>query len=215
MTTYYPVALDLRHRQCIVVGGGLVAERKVDSLLECQARVLVVAPLVTPRLQELARDGAIGLAEREYRPGDLAGAFLAVGATDRPQVNEAIFQEAQERGILVNVVDDPSRCNFIVPASLRRGDLTIAITTGGRSPSLARQLRQELEDLFPPEYAQHLEKLVSYRRHLRQRLPDPARREAAWRSLMVEGLLDLLRQGRAQEAWDLVQEAAAQSGGEK
>lgn len=212
MAGYYPVALDLRHRRCVVVGGGAVAERKVDSLLECQAQVLVISPRATPRLRRLGREGAISLEEREYQPGDLAGAFLALGATDDPQVNEAVFREAQDRGILINIADDPSRCNFLVPASLRRGDLTIAVSTGGKSPALARQLRRELEALFPAEYAQHLEELVCYRQHLRAQISDPARREATWRELMASGLLDRLRQGQTQEAWAMVQKAAARAG---
>lgn len=209
---YYPVALDLRRRRCVVIGGGAVAERKVDVLLDCEARVALIAPQVTPHLRKLASDKAIELYERQYRPGDLAGAFVAMGATDDPQVNEAVYQEAVERGLLVNIADDPAHCNFIVPATVRRGDLAIAITTGGKSPALARQLRQELEELYPPEYAQHLDELYAFRRHLREHLPDPATRENAWRNIMSRGLLDLLRQERTQEAWAMVREAEAQAG---
>ncbi|MDP2661089.1 MAG: bifunctional precorrin-2 dehydrogenase/sirohydrochlorin ferrochelatase [Dehalococcoidia bacterium] len=212
MTRYYPVSLDLRHRRCVVIGGGRVAERKVLTLLDYEAKVVVVAPEVTPKLDRLASDGTITLERRAYRRGDLAGAFVAMGATDNTQVNEAVFLEAQSRGVLVNIADDPAHCNFIVPATVRRGDLNIAITTGGKSPALARQLRQELEELFPPEYAQHLQDLASFRRHLRDRLPDPARREVTWRALMSTGLLDLLRQDRTEEAWAMVREAAAQAG---
>jgi len=204
---YYPVALDLRHRRCVVIGGGTVAERKVESLLECQAQVMVIARRATSRLREMARVGAIRLEERRYQPGDLAGAFLAMGATDDPQVNEAIFQEAQASEVLVNIADDPQHCNFIVPATLRRGDLAIAITTGGKSPALARQLRLELEEIYPREFAQHLEELACYRRLLRERLPDPSRREAVWRDIMAGGILDLLRQERMQDALKLVQDA--------
>lgn len=212
---YYSVALDLRHRRCVVVGGGAVAERKVKSLLECQAEVVVIAKGATRRLRDLETASELQLVEREYRSGDLAGSFLAMGATDDPQVNEAVFQEAQERGILVNIADDPQHCNFIVPATLRRGDLSIAITTGGKSPALARQLRLELEELYPQEFAQHLEDLAGYRRLLRERLPDPARREAAWREIMAGGLLDLLRQERTQAARELVQKALGRAGDTK
>ena len=209
VASYYPVALDLRRRLCVVVGGGLVAERKARSLLECQAEVLVIAPQPTEQLRNFALKGTIRLEEREYRPGDLTGAFLAMGATDDPQVNEAVFREAEERGLLVNIADDPARCNFIVPATLRRGDLAIAITTGGKSPALARQLRQELEELYPPEYAQYLEDLACYRRQLRERLPDPAVREATWRELMSKGILELLRQERPEDARAMLQEVLA------
>jgi len=209
---YYPIALDLRNRLCVVIGGGSVAERKVRTLREYEAQVLVIAPRVSSQVREWAREGVIRLEEREYRHGDLSGAFLAMGATDDPRVNEAVFLEAQELGLLVNIADDPAHCNFIVPATLRRGDLNIAITTGGKSPALARQLRQELEELYPPEYAKHLEDLARYRGHLRERLPDTGLREATWRELMAKGLLDLLRDNRTQEAWDLVRQAAAQAG---
>lgn len=209
---YYPIALDLRRRRCVVVGGGPVAERKVASLLDCQAEVAVIAREASVRLRELAEAGAISLEERDYRRGDLAGAFLAMGATDDRRVNEAIFQEAGQRGLLVNIADDPEHCNFILPATLRRGDLVIAITTGGKSPALARQLRLELEDLFPAELGQHLEVLARYRRLLQDRVLDTARREAVWREVMAGGLLDLLRQERMKEAQELVQGAVDRAG---
>lgn len=212
MTAYYPVALDLRGRLCVVIGGGGVAERKVHGLLECNGRVRVIAPKASPKLRKMAVDGLVNLEVRQYRTGDLAGAFLAMGATDDPQVNDAVFQEAQEKGILVNIADAPSRCNFILPATVRRGDLTIAINTGGKSPALARQIREDLEEQFPPEFSRHLEELACYRRLLRESLPDPAHRETAWRGLMAGGLVDLLRRGETQKALSLVQDAVTRAG---
>jgi precorrin-2 dehydrogenase/sirohydrochlorin ferrochelatase len=128
-----------------------------------------------------------------------------MGATDDPGVNQQVYREALERGLLVNIADDPEHCNFLVPAILRRGELTIAISTGGRSPALARRLREELEELFPPEYAEHLEEITRLRRRLRESLPRPEQREMAWRSLMNRGLLALLREGRHREVAGLVE----------
>ncbi len=143
--TYYPVCLDLDGRDCIVIGGGPVAERKVQGLLRCAARVTVVSPELTPGLAELATGGAISWLARPYVEGDLAGAFLVIAATDDEAVQERVHAEATERATLLNVADVPKWCNFILPATVRRGDLSVSVSTGGRSPALARLLRRQLE----------------------------------------------------------------------
>src|SRR6185436_6151151 len=130
---YYPAFLDLRGRKCLVVGGGAIAERKAESLLECGARVRVVTREATSGLTELARSGSIELDLRGFASEDLSGVFLVIAATDDPAVQARIGGEAKERDLLVNVVDDPANCTFIVPAVARRGELSIAISTGGRS----------------------------------------------------------------------------------
>ena len=142
---YYPAFLDLRGRNCLVVGGGIIAERKVESLVECGARVMVVTREATNELAGLAQSSIIELRLRDYASDDLAGMFLVVAATDDPAVQARIGTEAKERGLLVNVVDDPANCTFIVPAVSRRGELAIAISTGGRSPALAARIREKLE----------------------------------------------------------------------
>jgi len=150
---YYPVFLDLASRRCVMVGGGLVAERRVGGLLEAGARVRVISPRLTRVLAALAAEGRLEHEAREYREGDLAGADLAFVATDMGAVNEAVAREARERGVWLNAADDPARCTFILPALVRRGDLAVAIATGGASPALARAIREELERYLTDDYA--------------------------------------------------------------
>jgi precorrin-2 dehydrogenase/sirohydrochlorin ferrochelatase len=174
-----------------------VATRKVQGLLSAGAKVRVISPAVTPELQELANSGELCLLLRPYQDGDLAGAFLAIAATDDTAVNESVWQEAQRRGCLINVVDDPAHSNFTLPAVLQRGDLTIAISTGGASPALARRLRERLEALIAPEYGP----LVEVLRQLRPELgvsfpPGEPRLRAALRVIDSDIMSVLHTQGK-------------------
>ena len=150
--SYFPVSLDLAGRSCIVIGGGKVAERKVRSLTACAAQVKIISPELTPGLLELYNDGSLAWEKRAYQEGDLSGAFLVMAATDDADVQAMVHLEAEQKGLLLNVADVPGQCNFILPATVRQGDLTISVSTGGRSPALASCLRQELEKRFGPEY---------------------------------------------------------------
>lgn len=193
MTPYYPVCLDLRGRPCVVIGGGAVAARKVEGLLECGARVTVVAPALAPGLRALVDQGQIEARPRPYADGDLAGAALAIAATDERDVNARVAAEAQARGVWLNAADDPERCDFILPAVIRRGDLQIAISTGGRSPALARRVREDLERLLPAEYADLLPLLADVRAELRHEGVDvPPER---WQSAVDDYVLARLRAG--------------------
>ena len=192
---YYPAFLDLRGRNCLVVGGGAVAERKVESLLECGALVKVVTREATSALAELARSGSIELGLRDYISDDLLGIFLVIAATDDPTVQARIGSEAKERGLLVNVVDDPANCTFIVPAVARRGELSIAVSTGGRSPALAARIREKLEGLFGPEYEEWVDLLGQLRETLALRFPDAEERKAAWYRVVDSNCLELIRRG--------------------
>src|SRR6266516_518764 len=151
MGALYPAMLALDGSTCVVVGGGEVATRKVVRLLECGARVAVVTPSCSQILQDLAGDGAIHVVPRLYREGDLAGASLVFAATSSRQVNAAVASEARNRGILVNVADNPTLSTFQVPALVERDGLRLAISTGGRSPAFARRLREEIELFLSPE----------------------------------------------------------------
>jgi precorrin-2 dehydrogenase/sirohydrochlorin ferrochelatase len=148
--------LKLDGRNCLVVGGGLIGESKVNSLLVAGARISLVSPTLTPALVEHAEQGTIAWHPREFDLHDLDGVFVVIAATSDDAVNDLIFREADRRGILCNAVDQPPRCHFYFPAVVRRGALQIAISTAGLSPSLARRLRQELEAQFGPEYEQWL-----------------------------------------------------------
>ena len=141
---YYPVFLDLTGKPCVVFGGGSVAEGKISKLRDAGARVTVVSPQVTESIQAAAQSGEVEWCAREYQPGDLAGAVLGIAATSGRTVNQLICQEAKRLGVLLNVVDDPSQCTFIAPSIVNRGPVTVAISTGGTSPALARKLREVL-----------------------------------------------------------------------
>ena len=150
--SFYPICLDLEAKHCVVVGGGKVAERKVQGLLSSSARVTVISPELTDGLRLQHADGEIEWLGREYQPGDLAGAFLVIAATDVEDTQKMVYQEATANNLLLNVADVPRRCNFILPATARQGDLAISVSTGGKSPALARKIRMELEKRYGPEY---------------------------------------------------------------
>lgn len=153
MSRYYPIGLDVRERRCVVVGGGAIATRRVQGLLAYGAHVTVIAPALTAELEALAAAGAVAALRRTYAAGDLAGAVLAIAATDVPMVNAAVADEARAAGVLVNVADAAAEGDFIVMAVVRRGDLQLAISTDGHSPALTRRVREDLERWLPPEYA--------------------------------------------------------------
>src|SRR3972149_12118376 len=142
---YYPAFLNLQGRPCIVIGGGSVAEGKVYSLLEAEALVTIISPELTPNLNTWLDEGRLTHVKRPYQSGDLTGAVLAISATNDRAVNEQVWREATARCVPVNVVDDPPHCTFIAPALMRRGDLTIAVSTGGKAPTLAVRVRDQIE----------------------------------------------------------------------
>ena len=150
---YYPVSLNISGRKCVVVGGGQVALRKAKALLEHGADVEVISPDLCPELIQLAGSGELQVLAREYQPGDLKKAFVAIAATDDTEVNQRVVTEARKDAVLVNVVDDAENSDFIVPSCLRRGEVTIAVSTSGRSPALARKIRTRLEKELGDEYA--------------------------------------------------------------
>jgi precorrin-2 dehydrogenase/sirohydrochlorin ferrochelatase len=206
----YPINLvGLEDRRCIVVGGGEVAQRKVESLLEAGAeRVVVISPGLTQKLRALLQAKRIEHCPRGYQAGDLEGAFVVIAATDDPTVNRDVWQEAQDRRLLINVVDDPARCNFFVPSVVRRGDLTISICTGGQDPALSARLRQELEPRFGREYAAFLEIAGGLRERVGRELSGRARLRF-WYTLADSEILALLREGKRREAERLANDILA------
>lgn len=202
----YPVFVLIADRPCLVVGGGSVAERKVQDLLQAGARVTVVSPELTPALAAQAGKGEIRHFPGDFQEEQVAGMALVIGATDDPQVNARVSAAAQARGIWVNIVDQPDLCTFIVPAQVRRGELTLAISTGGASPALARQIREELEHHFGPEYGHYLDLLQALRTQvLAVRRGDPAN-AALFLRLVASPLLPALSRGDAAEVRRLLQE---------
>ena len=200
MTGYYPVTLLLAGRRGVVVGGGLVAERKARDLLAAGARVTVVAPEVTKGLDALARAGEVRLIRRAVEPTDLDGAHLVILATDDGELNARLSAQCEERGLLVNVVDCPELGNFHVPATMTRGPVTVAISTGGASPALARRLRETIEAVVGEEHGALAELMGELRAEVKARWPRQVDRAQVWHQVLESEALDLLRQGRAEEA---------------
>lgn len=197
---HYPINVDLKNRRCLVIGGGSVGERKVEMLLEFGAAVVVVSPNVTHKLHQLVDQRLIRQIRGVYRPEVLTDAFLVIAATNVRAVNKAVSLECQRRGILVNVVDDPELCTFFVPAVVRRGDFVVGVSTSGNSPSLAKRVREKLEDEFGPEYGALTEILGELRDDVKARYPDLEDRNKAYLRVLDSDVLDLLKQGKCDEA---------------
>jgi len=164
VTNLFPMFMKLTGRQCVVVGAGKVGEPKISGLLETGARIRVVALSAGPAVRDWARAGKIELELRPFSSEDLDGAFLAVVATSSRTLNERVYDEAQKRGVLCNVVDVPDLCDFYYPSVVQRGDLQIAVSTAGQSPSLAQKIRQQLEKQFGPGYAAWVRELGETRK---------------------------------------------------
>jgi precorrin-2 dehydrogenase/sirohydrochlorin ferrochelatase len=207
---FYITCLRLSGRRCLVVGGGEIGLEKVEGLLACGADVTLVAPRAHPALAELAREGSIRWEQREYRGEDLAGCLIAIAATGETEVNIAVFNDAERRSMLVNVVDVPPLCNFILPAIVRTGPLAVAISTAGASPALAKRMKREIADLFGEPYADLAILLNDVRGWAKATLPTYQDRKEFFEGI-VNGETDpieLLRAGDVQAAKDLI--AAAQ-----
>ncbi len=192
---YYPAFLDLQGLSCLVVGGGQVGERKVKTLLSCGAKVHLVSPELTPFLEEEVRQGRVRLLAPEFLPEHLEGMFLVIGATDDPEVNQRIGSEARSRNLLCNIVDRPRECSFIVPSQVRRGDLVIAVSTGGRSPALAKKIRQDLENLFPDIYSSYVALLGRVREYLLAQGFTQAKNQQIFESLIEAPILESIQKG--------------------
>jgi precorrin-2 dehydrogenase / sirohydrochlorin ferrochelatase len=204
MNTYYPIYVQLRDQPCVVIGGGKIAEGKVEGLLAAEARVTVIAPELTPQLHNLAQEEQITYHARTYQPGDLTGAFMVICATDRADINHQVWQEASANRQLVNVVDDTPRCNFIAPSILRKGDLTIAISTSGKAPALAVRLKERLQRDIGPEYERFLELAGALREPLAQHIPDFETRKALWYELVDSEILAALARGEESLAREII-----------
>ncbi|MCL4440257.1 siroheme synthase [Desulforamulus profundi] len=207
MENLYPIYLKLAGQLCLVVGGGKVAERKVGSLLECGARVRLVSPAVTSQIEEWANQGKLELRQRQYQTGDLEGAFLVFAATNQEKVNRRVSEECLSRNLAVNVVDDPPRCNFFVPSVIRRGKLSIAISTSGASPALAAKIRRQLERQFGPEYEEFMEILADLRRQVLAGEADIQQRKQIFSHLVESDILDLLRKKKYDQVKERIQNA--------
>jgi precorrin-2 dehydrogenase/sirohydrochlorin ferrochelatase len=202
---YYPLFLDLRSRPCLVVGGGTVAERKVETLLSAQGQVTVISPTLTPQLSVWAKDRVITVFQRAYRPGDLKGFVLVFVATDDAELHKHIADEAREAGVLLNVADQQEFCSFIVPAIVSRGDLTLAVSTGGASPALASKIRQDLERRYGPEYDMTLRVLARVREWVTRSQLTAAERRRVFTTLVESPLVEYVREQQTEKVNALLQ----------
>ncbi len=208
-TPFYIACLRLSGRRCVVVGGGDVGLEKVEGLLACDGDVALVAPDAHPELVQLALEGSIRWERREYRAEDLDGALIAIAATDDTDVNIRVFEDAEARAMLVNVVDVPPLCNFILPAIVRTGPLAVAISTAGASPALAKRMKREIGELFGEPYAVLAVLLNEARGWAKATLPTYQDRKEFFESI-VEGdpdPIELLREGDPQAVRDLIDSA--------
>jgi len=192
---YYPVYLDIKNRNCLVVGGGSVGTRKVLTLLDCGANVTVVSTAVTEKLKELSDNGLIKLKERPFQTTDLDDRFLVIGATDDQELNFNIHAEAERRGLLCNIADRPKVCNFILPSIVNRGDLIIAISTSGKSPAFAKRLRKHLEKEFGGEYAEFLDLMGGIRKKLLSQDHEPEAHKHLFEQLIERDLVQMIKDG--------------------
>ncbi|NLC58226.1 MAG: bifunctional precorrin-2 dehydrogenase/sirohydrochlorin ferrochelatase [Armatimonadetes bacterium] len=210
MARHYPIGLNVEGRSAVVVGGGRVARRKVETLLECGAAVRVVAPTLEPGLRALLQQGRITVRQGPYAPADLEGAFLVIAATNAPEVNARVAADARARGVLVNSADPPEVSDFIVGAGVRRGDLVISILTGGSSPALSRHLRERLETAIGPEYGELASLLGRLRAEVLAGHASEQARAMVWQRILQSEVLDLLRAGRAADAERRAREIAVE-----
>jgi precorrin-2 dehydrogenase/sirohydrochlorin ferrochelatase len=194
----YPLVVDLEGRKCVVIGGGSVAERKVEGLLAAGAMVTVVSPRLSQRLETLVINGEIQHQRRRYQRGDLAGASLAFVATGDPRLVTTVAREGRSRGVWVNAADDPEHCDFFLPSVVRRGSLLIAVATGGKSPALARAIREEIERLLPDDYAVLVETVAEVRRELRARGVSPD--ASSWNRALTAEMRRPIAEGGPHEA---------------
>ena len=193
---FYPINVNIADRLCLVVGGGAVAVRKIESLLQSRARIRVVSPEARGKISALAAVGAIEWLRREYRGGDLEGVFLVFAATSQPAVQQQIAEQAKKAGVLLNSADSPDQCDFQVPAKIRRGDLLIAVSTGGASPALSAQIKHRLYLEFGPEYGDLVELLARIRRHVVDRSGLSETNKELFEKLLEEPLAEMIRAGQ-------------------
>lgn len=214
MPGFYPISLNIKNRKCLVVGGGQVALRKCVSLLEYGADLSLLSPVIISELLEMVQEGKIKYWQDNYKKEYLEGFFMVFGATDNYETNLKIYTDCAEKGILVNIADNPNLCSFIVPAVLRRGSLQIAVSTEGKSPLLAKKIKDQLNDLFPVEYGEILEVLGETRKKILNNVQDPVERGILLSALLDKKVLDFLKEGNYDLAKERIKNVYLNGGGQ-
>lgn len=200
----YPVFLNLEGKKCLVVGGGKVAERKVAALVRTGAKITIVSPFLTTSLEDMAQQGIILYRQGFYKTSDLDGIYLVISATNDALTNGIIAGHCMERNIMINVVDDPARCNFHVPSVVHRGALKMAISTGGKSPNLARMIRVKLEEEFGTQFEGFVDFVGEIRAQAINTITDPIKRSLVLRNLVDSYTLEMVKRGNLEQAKERV-----------
>ncbi|HEX8172578.1 MAG TPA: bifunctional precorrin-2 dehydrogenase/sirohydrochlorin ferrochelatase [Thermoanaerobaculia bacterium] len=209
---YYPIYIDIENRDVVIIGGGEVCTRKAETMLRYGARVTVVSPEFTEELERWAADGKLALRRKHYEESDVDGANIVIASTDNQAVNEKIAADCRRRRIPVNVVDVTPLCEFIVPAIIESGSIQIAVSTGGKSPAVARTLKEDLQRTIGPEYAELNDVLGTLRDGAKATLPTDVDRKRFFDGIIARGVLSMLRDGRRKEAYETIASACAEAG---
>jgi siroheme synthase-like protein len=209
---YYPIYIDIEDRNVVIVGGGNVCARKAETMMKYGARVTIVSPQFTAEMEQWARDGALAILRKEYEEKDLDGASMVIASTDDQCVNGRVARDCRRRKIPVNVVDVTHLCEFIVPAIVERGSIQIAVSTGGKSPALARTLKEDLKKFVGPEYDEINQVLGTLRKGAKKTLPTDVDRKRFFDGILAEGVIEMLREGRRREAYELIARACQRAG---
>ena len=209
---WYPIFIDVEDHDVVIIGGGEVCARKAETMMRYGARVTIVSPEFTPEIEGWAGEGKLTLRRKRYEPADLDGASIVIASTDDTAVNEQIAADCRRRRIPVNVVDVTPLCEFIVPAIIDKGSVTLAVSTGGKSPALARTLKEDLQRLIGPEYAEVNDVLGTLRDSAKRALPTDVDRKRFFDGILARGILDMLREGRRREAYRMIADACIAAG---
>jgi len=209
---YYPIYIDIEDRDVVIIGGGNVCARKAETMLKYGARVTIVAPELTEEIEQWAREGKLAIKRKPYDESDVDGANMVIASTDDQRVNEQIAADCRKRRIPVNVVDVTPLCEFIVPAIVEKGSIQIAISTGGKSPALARTLKEDLIELVGAEYTEVNDLLGTLREAAKAVLPADVDRKRFFDGILARGILQMLREGRRQDAREAILQACDEAG---
>jgi precorrin-2 dehydrogenase / sirohydrochlorin ferrochelatase len=209
---YYPIYIDIEDRDVVIIGGGNVCARKAETMMKYGANVTIVSPELTDEIEEWAREGKLELKRKRYQEGDLDGAVLVIASTDDQTVNEQVAADCRRRKIPVNVVDVTPLCEFIVPAIIESGSIQIAVSTGGKSPAIARTLKEDLQRAIGPEYSEVNEVLASLREGAKAALPTDLDRKHFFDGIIARGVLEMLREGRRSAAYQAIRAACEEAG---
>ena len=209
---YYPIFLDIEDRDVVIIGGGVVCERKAETMMKYGARVTVVAPEFTDQIAQWAKSGALKTRKKKYDAADLDGASIVIASTDDEAINTQIATDCRKRKIPVNVVDVTHLCEFIVPAIVESGSIQLAVSTGGKSPALARTLKEDLQKFVGPEYAEINDLLGTLRPSAKKVLPTDVDRKRFFDGIIALGVLEMFRHGKRRQACEAIARACAEAG---